>query len=85
MVQQKQLKQLRSTDRKNIIAYRFQTIQRLQPDFITDGIRNFMYTKHNGNYAKVRIFSFIPQRQHKLPNFMKDSMRISMHTKQPNI
>ena len=42
-------------------------MQRLQPDFKTDGIRNFMHIKHNGDNAKLRIFSFIPQRQ---PNFL---------------
>ena len=47
MAQQKQRKQLILTDNKNISTYRFQTMQRLQPNFITDGIRNFMYTKHN--------------------------------------
>ena len=31
-------------------------MQRLQPNFKTDGIRNFMYTKCNGDNAKLRIF-----------------------------
>ena len=44
-------------------------MQRLQLNFKTDGIRNFMYTKHNGDKAKLRIFSFIPQRQRIQPNF----------------
>ena len=61
MAQQKQRKQLILTDNKNISTYRFQSIQRLQPNFMTDGIRNFMYTNHNGDKAKLRIFSFIPQ------------------------
>ena len=52
---------------------------------MTDGIRNFMYTKHKGDYAKLRIFSFIPQRQRKQSNFKNDSIRILIHTKQPNI
>ena len=30
------------TDKKNIYTQRFEPIQRLQPNFITDGIRNFM-------------------------------------------
>ena len=60
-------------------------MQRLQPDFITDGIRNFMFTKYKGDYAKLRIFSFLPQRQRKQPNFMNDSIRIFIHTKQTNI
>ena len=33
-------------------------------------IRNFMYTKHNGDNSKLRVFSFIPQRQRIQPNFM---------------
>ena len=52
---------------------------------MADDIRDFMYTKHNGDYKKIRIFSFIPQRQCKQPNFMKDSIRIFIHAKQPNI
>ena len=52
MAQQKQRKQLLLTDDKNIFTYCFQSIQRLQPIFKTyDGIRNFIYTKHNGNNA----------------------------------
>ena len=47
MAQQKQRKQLILTDDKNIFTYCFQPIQRLQANFKTDGIRNFMYTKHN--------------------------------------
>ena len=70
MVQQKQRKQLILTDDKNIFTYCFQRIQRFQPNFKTDSIRNFMYTKHNGDNAKLRIFSFIPQRQRIQPSFM---------------
>ena len=84
MAQQKQRKQLILTDNKNISTYRFQPMQRLQPNFITDGIRNFMYTKHNGDNAELRIFSFIPQRQRIQPNFMNDSIRTFIHTKQLN-
>ena len=54
MTKQKQHKQLILTDNKNISTYRFQSIQRLGPNFMTDGIRNFMYTKHNGDNAKLR-------------------------------
>ena len=39
--QQKQRKQLILTDSKNIFTYSFQPIQRLQPNFVTDGFRNF--------------------------------------------
>ena len=42
MAQQKQRKQLILTDNQNISAYHFQPIQRLQPNFITDDIKNFM-------------------------------------------
>ena len=84
MTQQKQRKQLILTDNKNISTYRFQSIQRLQPNFMTDGIRNFMYTKHNGDNAKLRIFSFIPQRQRIKTNFMNDSIRTFIHTIQLN-
>ena len=38
----KQCKQLILTNSKNILTERFQQIQCLQPNFITDGIRNFM-------------------------------------------
>ena len=84
MTQQKQHKQLILTDNKNISTYRFQSIQRLQPNFMTDGVRNFMYTKQNGDNAQIRIFSFIPQRQRIQPNFINDSIRIFIHTKQLN-
>ena len=51
---------------------------------MTDGIRNFMYSKHNGDNAKVKIFSFIRQQQRIQPNFMNDSIRTFIHTKQLN-
>ena len=50
-------------------------MQRLQLNFMTDGIRSFMNSKHNGDNAQLRIFSFIPQQQRIQPNFMNDSMR----------
>ena len=84
MTQQKQRKQLSLTDNKNISTYRFQPVQRLQPNFMTDGIRNFMHTKHNGDNVKLRTFSFILQRQHIQPNFMNGSIRTFVHTKQSN-
>ena len=62
MVQQKQRKQLILNDDKNIFTYYFQAIRHLEPNFKTDGIRNFMHTKHNGDNAKLRTFSFISQR-----------------------
>ena len=84
MAQLKQRKQLILTDNKNISTFRFQSIQRLQPNFMTDGIRNFMYTKHNGDNAKLIVFSFIPQLQRIQPNFMNDSIKTFIHTKQLN-
>ena len=77
MAQQKQLKQLLLTDDKNIFTYCFQSIQRFQLNFNTYGIRNFMYTKHSGDKAKLRIFSFILQRQSIQPNFMNQKYQIN--------
>ena len=45
MEQQKQRKQPILIDSKNIFTYYFRPIQRLQPNFTTDGIRNFMAQK----------------------------------------
>ena len=42
MAQHKQHKQLVLSDDKNIFAYCFQPIHRLESNFTTDGIRNFM-------------------------------------------
>ena len=71
MAQQKQRRQPILIDGKNIFTYCFQSIQRLQPDSKTHAIRNnFIYTKHNGDNPKLRIFSFIPQRRRIQPNFM---------------
>ena len=39
---QKQRKQIILTNNKNIFTYYFQPIQRLQPDFTTDGIGKFV-------------------------------------------
>ena len=68
--QQKQRKQLTIIDDKNIFTYSFQPIQRLQPNFKIEGIRNFIYNKHNGDKAKLRLFSLKPQRQRIQSNFM---------------
>ena len=43
-------------------------------------MRNLMYTKHNGDNAKLRIFSFIPQRQRIQPNFMNHTYQTTKHT-----
>ena len=42
MAQQKQRKQPILINVRNIFTYCFRPIQRLQPNFTTDGIRNFM-------------------------------------------
>ena len=42
MVQQKQRKKPILINGKNIFTYCFQPIQRIQPNFTTDGIGNFM-------------------------------------------
>ena len=80
--QQKQRKQLILSDRKNILNYHFQPIQRLQPKCMTNSIRKFMYIKHSGDDTKLRIFSFIAQRQHVQPNFMTDNIRTFINTEQ---
>ena len=51
---------------------------------MTDGIRNFMGSKHNEDNAKLRIFSFIPQQQRIQPKFMNYCIRTFIHIKQLN-
>ena len=80
MTQQKQCKQLLLTHDKNIFTYCFQSIQRLQPNSKTYAIRNFKYTKHNGDSPKSRIFSFIPQRRPVQPNFMNHTYQTTNQT-----
>ena len=64
MAQQRQRKQSVLTDDKSIFTCFFQPTNTTLTTqyFKTDDIRNSMYTKHNGDNAKLRIFSFIPQR-----------------------
>ena len=86
MAQQKQLKQLILTYNKNIFIYRFQTIQRLQLEFYDCWHKKFhVYQAQwiQRKIKKLRIFSFIPQRQRIQPNYMKESIKIFIHTKQP--
>ena len=81
MAQQKQRKQPIWIDGKNIFTYCFQSIQRLQPNSKTYAIRNnFMYTKHNGDNRKLRIFSFIPQRRRIQPSFMNHTYQTTNQT-----
>lgn len=60
---QRQCTQLILTDNRSVFTYRFQLIQRLQPNFTTDCTRNFMCSMHKGDSSKLRISSFIPQQQ----------------------
>ena len=39
-----------------------------------------MYTKHNGDNAELRIFSFIPQRQRLQPNFIYLTYQTTKYT-----
>ena len=80
MAQQKQRKQLLLTDDKDIFTYCFQSIKRLQPNSNIYVIRNFMYTKYNGDNPKLRIFSFIPQRRRIQPNFMSHTYQTTNQT-----
>ena len=65
---------------KNIFTYCFQPIQRLQSNFKIDGIRYFMFTEHNRDNSKLKIFSFIPQRQRIQPNFMNYTYQTTKQT-----
>ena len=51
---------------------------------MADGVRTFMFSKQNGDNAKLRIYSFIPQQQRIQPKFMNDSIRTIIHIKQLN-
>ena len=48
---------------------------------MTDGIRNFIHTKHNKDNVKLTIFSFVSQRQRIQPTYISDGIRNFMHTK----
>ena len=79
IAQQKQRKQIILTDDKNIFTNCFQPIQRLQPNLKIDDIRNFICTKRNGDNEKLRIFSFLPQRQRTQHNFMNHTYQTNKH------
>ena len=86
MTQQKQRKQPILIDGKNIFTYCFQPIQRVQPNFTTDGIRNFMaqqkqckqlhLTDDNNNFTYC--FQSIQRLQH---DFKTYAIRNFMSTK----
>ena len=77
IAQQAQPKQLILTNNKDTFTYCFQPIQCLQPNFMPNGIKKFMYTKHKGDNAKLKIFSFLLQRQYIQPNFVSDGIKLS--------
>ena len=85
MTQLKQRKHRILTDNKNFSTYRFKPIQRLQPNFTTDGTRNFMAGQKqckliltdNKNISTYHFQSI----QRLQPNFMTDSIRNFMYTK----
>ena len=84
MAKQKQPKQPMLITGKNIFTYFFQSIQRLKPNSKTYAIRNFMYTKYNGDNPKLNIFLFIPQRRRIQPNFMNHTYQTTNQTNNPN-
>ena len=81
ILQQKQRKQLILSDRKNIFTYHFQPIQRLQPNFLTDGIRIFMAQQKQHKQLIltdnkiISTYHFQPI-QRLQPNFITDGIRI---------
>ena len=80
MAKQKQRKQPILITGKNIFTYFFKSIQRLKPNSKTYAIRNFMYTKYNGDNPKLSIFLFIPQRRRIQPNFMNHTYQTTNQT-----
>ena len=86
MAQQKQRKQPILIDGKNIFTYCFQPIQRLQPNFTTDGIRNFMAQQKQLKQLHLtddkNIFTYCFQSLQRLqPNSKTYAIRNFMYTK----
>ena len=86
MAQQKQRKQPILIDGKNIFTYCFQPIQRLQPNFTTDGIRNFMAQQKQRKQLHLtddkNIFTYCFQSLQRLqPNSKTYAIRNFMYTK----
>ena len=74
MTQQKQRNKLILTDVRNIFTHCFQPMQRLQPNFKTDGIRNFMAQQKQRKHLVLtddkNIFAFCFQViQRSQPNY----------------
>ena len=86
MAQQKQRKQPILIDRRNIFTYCFQPIQRLQPNFATDGITNFRAQQKQRkqlhlNYD-INIFTYCFQSIQRLqPNSKTYAIRNFMYTR----
>ena len=66
--------------RKEYFYLLFPTTVTLTPNYRTDSIRNFMYTKRNGENAILRLFFFIPQWQRIQPNFMYHTYQTAKQT-----
>ena len=86
MAQQKQRKKPILIDGRNIFTYCFQPIQRLQPNFTTDGIRNFMAQQKQRKQLHLtydkNIFTYCFQSLQRLqPNSKTYAIRNLMYTK----
>ena len=84
--QQNQRRQLILTESKNIFTERFQPMRRLQPNFITDAIRNFMTQQKQHKQLILtdnkNIFTYCFQPIQRLqPNFVTDGTRNFIYTK----
>ena len=86
MTQKKQRKQPILINGKNIFAYCFQPIQRLQPNFTTTGIRNFMAKQKQRKQLHLtddkNIFTYCFQSIQRLqPDSKTYAVRNFMYTK----
>ena len=84
--QHKQQKEVLLTDGQNILTERFQPKQRLEPNFITGAIRNFMAQQKQRKRIILtndkNIFTYIFQPIQRLqPNFKADGIRNFIYTK----
>ena len=85
MTQQKQRKQPILIDGKNIFTLYSQPMQRLQPNFTTDGIRNFMAQQKQRKQLHLtydkNIFTYCFQSLQRLqPNYKTYAIRNFMYT-----
>ena len=87
MAQQKQRKQPIVIDSRNIFNYCFQPIQRLQPNFTNDGIRNFMSQRKqrkqpiiiDGKIIFTRCFQSIPRLQRNSKTYATRNFMYTKH------